>query len=208
MDEAPVGLHNGSRANPVLEPDYELGALDRQRFEIAEVLEPDEFEGYFSEDLDVDGVLDQGEDTNRNGVLDVGIVINDGGELDEDEIFALNSRPIVYKAEAEIDATFDDLFDSPEIAAVHRSAEAYDVIVACGELTRVGDTEDDDEVLVALRPVGGSGFYGYAVFERDTGNVPVFGENTTGVTVYLFKGLSTLRGERAAEAVGTATATP
>jgi hypothetical protein len=50
-------------------------------------------------------------------------------------------------------------------------------------------------VVIGLRPLNRSNYYGYAVFERDTGDAPVFGEKTTGVTVYLFQGLSTRRME-------------
>ena len=44
--------------------------------------------------------------------------------------------------------------------------------------------------------MGDSAIYGFAVFERDTGNVPIFGDDTTSVTVYLFDNLATQRSDR------------
>ena len=262
----PVDLHNGTCANPQLEPDYELGDLTRQSYdEIVDDLDDDGIanvyeEGYLAEDLDGDGVLDEGEDLNGNGIVDVGVDTNADGLLADDEIarpaggigledadrdgilnqdeegylaedanangvldegedldgngildqgidangdgmvgegeafvVAVDPTPRVYKAEAEVDATFDDLFGSPEIVAVHKNANEYDTIIACGELSQAADAADEDQVVISLRPVNGSGYYGYAVFERDTGNFPVFGENTTGVTVYMFEGLASQR---------------
>ncbi len=179
-------------------------------------------EGYLDEDLDNDDVLDEGEDLNGNGVLDAGIDQDGDGTLGEDEIIpgagieadavvVAIDFPTVWKAEEEVDATFEELFgteedvaeeeedddalDDPGIIAVHESSENYGNIVACGELGVV-DWEDSDDVVVGLRPIKGSGVYGYAVFERDTGNIPIFGENTSGVTTYLFQNLPTLRQER------------
>jgi hypothetical protein len=174
--------------------------------------DPDD-ERFLTEDTDGDGVLDDGEDANGNGVLDQGLDVNGDGTLDEGEIDVVavaevEPAPAIWKAEGEVDAAFDDLFGSPEIVAVHQSAEDYETIIACGELT-AANWEDEDEVVIALRPVDGSGYYGYAVFQRDTGNVPVFGENTTGVTVYLFENLTTQRQERmATPATGGAAETP
>jgi hypothetical protein len=163
-------------------------------------------EGFLSEDLDVDGALDQDEDANANGVLDAGIDADGNGVLADDEIVgegkamvAVVDLPTVWKVEGEIDEDFDELFGEPQVIAVHESAEAYANIVACADLNAV-DWEDSDDIVLGLGPVNGSGFYGYVVLERDTGNFPIFGENTTGVTVFVFQNLPTQRQERMAEA--------
>ena len=200
----PVDLHNGTCANPELEPDYELGDLTLQQYdEVIDDLDADgildvEEEGYLTEDLDGNGVLDDGEDLDDDGTLDTGIDADGDGVLGDDEVIvvAAVAVPRIFKAEGEVDATFDDLFGSPEIIAIHKNANEYANIIACGELMQAPDAEDSDEVVISLRPINGSGYYGYAVFERDTGNVPIFGENTTGVTVYMFQGLSTQRENR------------
>jgi hypothetical protein len=170
---APVELHDGTCEDPNLRPDYQLGTLRRQPFDASDILE--------------------GEDRNDNGVLD------------EDEIVAAAAvhGASVYRTEGEVDAGFEELFGSPEIIAVHRSAKDYGTLIACGELSTGADPGGEDEVLVPIRPVGDSGYRGFAVFERDTGGVPIFGEERTGVTVYLFEGLTTLFEERLARATPT-----
>jgi hypothetical protein len=160
-------------------------------------------EGFLTEDVNDNGTLDEGEDLNDNGVLDVGLDADSDGMLDDDEIVedgdamvvAVN-LPDIWKAEGEIDRDFDELFSSPQLAlAVRQSSGPNDPLLACGE---VWDAEWDrqDQIVIGLTQANESGYFGYAVFERDTGNIPVFGENTTGVTVYLFENLPTLRQER------------
>ncbi len=211
LQDAPVGLHDGTCADPTLESRYDVGELETLAANeaAAGVLDDDDLddngvadldeEGYLDEDLDDDGILDDGEDLNENGVLDRGVDVDGDGILGEADAFVVAiDLPTVYRADEEIDATFDDLFGEPVVIAVHASADDYGTILACGELT-AANWEDEEDVVIPIAPVGGSGIYGYAVFERDTGNVPIFGENTTGVTTYLFEGLSTLRGERLLE---------
>ena len=236
---APVALHEGSCANPIAEPEFEVGQLEPEPYSeviddfVTDALDEDVpadartpllAPGLIDEDLDDDGVLDD-EDLDDDGVVDVGIDEDEDGVLNEDELLEdadaavlLIDFPTVWKSEEEVDATFEELFgadedaadenedddalDDPGIIAVHASSEDFGTIVACGELT-APMWEDESDVVVGIRPLEGSAVYGFAVFERDTGNVPIFGENTTGVTVYLFQDLSTLRGERMAEATPT-----
>lgn len=239
MAESPVALHDGSCADPVLEPEFELGTLEEQEgyadthglidmqpavigdgdVDGDGVLDADE-EGFLVEDVDADGVLDEGEDLNDNGVLDAGVDEDGDGILDPDEIIpdtdaavAPAEYPTVWKVDEEVDATFEELFGSdeaeeeedddalnnPGVIAIHESSQNYGNVVACAELTAPAGWEDRDTVVLGLTPGEGSDFYGYVVFERDTGNVPVFGENTTGVTVYVFEKLPTLRDTRTVE---------
>lgn len=220
---APVALHAGSCTDPVLEPAFEIGALELEaRYaneyglsdDFAEigtgdidadgVLDADE-EGYLSEDVDDDGVLDDGEDLNDNGLLDVGFDEDGDGVLNEAEIIPATSGSFttVWKADDEVDATFEELFSEeeedddtlgvPGVVALHASSEDYGNILACAELNAPAGWEDRDTVVLGITPTGSSDLYGYAVFERDTGNIPVFGENTTGVTVYVIDNLPTIR---------------
>lgn len=189
-------------------------------------------ENYLDEDLNDDGVLDADEDLDGDDVLDAGFDENEDGALDEAEVapmagvdadaaIVLIDLPTVYTAEEEVDATFEELFaeeearedeeedddalDNVGLIAVHESSENFGNIVACGELTAPA-WEDESDVVIGIRPANGSGVYGFALFQRDTGNVPVFGENTTGVDVYLFQNLQTARVNRMAQ--GTPTPTP
>lgn len=231
---APVALHDGSCASPIVEPEFEVGQLALEPY--SQVID-DFYEDALDEDvpadvrvpggvpvvdedLDDDGVLDEGEDIDGDGVLDLGIDDNGDGVLATDELLdeadaalILVDHPQVYKVEEELDATFEELFgvdedaanededdkalDDPGIVAVHASSAEFGTIVACGEMTSP-NWKDESDVVIGLRPVNQSGIYGFAVFERDTGNVPIFGENTTGVTVYMFDNLATQRSDRMA----------
>jgi hypothetical protein len=191
--------------NGVLDTDIGIGTDDLD----GDGVRNEDEENYLTEDLDGDEVIDAGEDINGNGVLDAGVDADNNAALEDDEIvpaggaaLVVSDPPTVWRAEGEIDADFDELFGEQQVIAVHQSAEQYETIIACGDVAAV-DWEDQDEVTIGLRQVDDSGYYGYAVLERDTGNVPVFGENTTGVTVYLFEDLPTQRQERMAQATPT-----
>jgi hypothetical protein len=194
-----VDLHAGSCSNYVLEPEAEIADLHKQNYFRATDDLHDDLDGSFD-----DGILDDGEDLNGNGVLDVGFDANDDGLLQAGEIVTVDdgeavavivNPPTVWQDEGEPDQDFDELFGEQKSILVHQSGIDYGTIIACGEVNAV-DWEDQDQVVIGLRAIEGFGYYGYAVLERDTGNFPIFGENTTGVTVYLFQDLPSLRDER------------
>jgi len=220
-----VALHGGTCADPVLEPEAEVGVLEFEAryanllgltddfeeigsgdIDVDGVLDVDE-DAYLSEDVDGDGNLDDREDVNGNAVLDTGFDENGDGVLEGAEIITGSPGQFttVWKVENEVDATFDDLFDEnedddgidgPGAIAVHATSDNSDNIVACAQLDAASGWEERDTVVLGLTPEGDTDLYGYAVFERDTGNVPIFGENTTGVTVYVIDSPPTLRDTR------------
>jgi len=251
---APVDLHEGICADPVLDPWATIGRLERQDY--GEIDDAELDEAAIGEDdggdlaagvEDDEAVLGEGEDD--GGVLDGGPITETGREgepvedaaeaaaavgeeisdelaeadavaieepasaLIEDELegdVALDEeeedpaaatgpavRPIApafYVAEGEVDAGFEPLFDQRNVIAVHRSAGEYDEIVACGGLGGVA-YEGEEEVVVGMAPVDGSGIRGYAVFESDPA---LFGEDVTAVTVHIFENLPTQRDRAAA----------
>lgn len=205
---APVDMHEGTCANPTLDPWAELGRLQRQGADntdddslLDNIGLGDDEEGFLTEDDDRDGVLDDGEDGNGNGILDVGTDENGDGVLDEDEVLVVDEtagtvarQPVTYTMEGEIESGYEPLFDQQNIIAIHQSSEEYENIVACGNLGGI-DYEDEDEIAVGLRSVDGSGIRGYAVFEFDPA---IFGDDVTAVTVYAFEGLGTQRDNGAA----------
>jgi hypothetical protein len=211
LANAPVDMHEGTCANPTLDPWDEVGRLQRQQFADVPALDDDIADddlgidvdaGLLTEDTDDDGVLDDGEDLNDNSILDVGIDADGDGILDDDEIVAegeaallVVNLPTVWSTHGVIDAPFEPIFNQPNIIAVHQSSDQYETIVACGNVGAVAPDADDGlfeetEVVVGLSPVGGSGIRGYAVFTYDT---IIFGEDQTVVDVYLFEGLPTQR---------------
>ena len=199
---APVHMHEGTCADPVLDPWDEIGRRQRQDYgDVGEEVDTDLTpEGFLSEDTDDDGVLDDGEDLNENGVLDTGVDADGDGTLTDDEIVAegeamvgIANRPNVYVANGEVDATFEAIFDQQNVIAVHESSEQYENIVACGNVGGI-EYEDEEEVVIGLSAVDGSGVRGYAVFNFDPA---LFGNDVTVVDVFLFENLQTQRDIRA-----------
>ncbi len=225
--DAPVAIHNDTCARFQREPVYDVGTLKFQPAGINSivddlresellggpaadsrndtdsdedaVLDPAEAD-YLDEDLNGNGLLDAGEDLDGDGLFDRGIDVDADGVIDEPGRLVPVSGPDaqIFKAEDEVDSSFDDLFGSPKTLVVHKSAAEDASSIACGELTRAADGDDEDVVVVGLRPVDKSDYFGYAVFERGTSNLPVFGENSTDVAVYVFHGLSTRSDSRGA----------
>jgi hypothetical protein len=201
LTNAPVDMHEGTCADPVLDPWDEIGRLNRRLLgEAYDPYAPDTAYGvygddeFLSEDLDEDGILDDGEDLDGDGVLDFGIDANDDGVLNGEEVIAegeaviaIVNLPTVYEASGEIDAGFEPIFNQPNVITVHESSENYETIVACGN---VGGLvyEDEEEIVVGLSAVGGSNVRGYAVFQNDGS---LFGTDPTGVAVYVIEGLPT-----------------
>jgi hypothetical protein len=221
LTSAPVDMHEGTCANPTLDPWDEIGRLQRQRFADAPALDDEVVDddvdldvdtGLLTEDLDDDGILDDGEDLNENDVLDVGIDVDDDGILDEEEIvaegevaIAVINLPTVWTTNGVIDAPFEPIFNQPNVIAVHQSSDQYETIVACGNVGGIVPDDDDGifeetDVVVGLSAMNDSGLRGYAVFTYDT---IIFGEDQTVVDVYLFEGLPTQR-----DAMMAATPTP
>ena len=78
-------------------------------------------------------------------------------------------------SETEVEAALDDILAAPHAVNVHASEQDIGTYVACGEL---GGVVVDDELIVGLRPLNGSGLAGIAVLEDDD-------DGETEVTVYL-----------------------
>jgi hypothetical protein len=200
LTNAPVDMHEGTCANPTLDPWTEIGRLQRQRFAgVDETLAPGA--GPFtdlaeiSEDADDDGALDEGEDLNANAAIDTGFDVDEDDVLDVDEIvdegeaaIIVVNLPTVWNTRGVIDAPFEPIFTQENVIAVHQSSDQYETIVACANVG--GLAYEGDEVVVGLNPVDGSGIRGYAVFEYDS---VLFGNDQTRVSVYLFSGLPTER---------------
>ena len=208
LTNAPVDMHEGTCANPTLDPWDEIGRLQRQEFPtvvdelhddlgVADDADPAADPLYLTEDLDGDGVLDEGEDLNENGILDEGLDLDEDGLLADDEILAdgdaavaIINYPDVWVARGAIDASFESIFNQPNVIAVHQSSEQYETIVACGNVGGVDADVAAEEVVVGLGAADGSGIRGYAILEEDD---DLFGDDTIEVTVYLFDGLPSAR---------------
>ena len=208
LTSSTTAIYAGSCADLSAPPVFTLGALEPLPAG-SEIADNDAFvdediagDQFYSEDANDNGVLDEGEDVNGNGIIDEAEDLNGDGTLEANEIAAMGTAPMpgIFKSEGEAATTLDDLLDAPHVIAVGTDNDADAAPLACGE---VSIAAEDGQIVVALRPVDQSGYYGISVLEEDTGGVPVFGEDTVGVTTYVFQGLSTQRSERAAEATPT-----
>jgi hypothetical protein len=111
---------------------------------------------------------------------------DDGQPIDQaDYQGTLTGPPVLTTTETSIDAKFDDLVskDNPHVLIVHQSADQFDTYVACGEL---GGPVQDDQLVVALRPMNNSGFAGTAILKKD-------GDKTTS-NAYLTEQVLALQG--------------
>ncbi|MGH2559247.1 MAG: cupredoxin domain-containing protein [Thermomicrobiales bacterium] len=116
-----------------------------------------------------------------------GTADDDDDEDDDDDVRGTVPTDPVLATEETIDTTFDDLFDTQHVIAVHASPEAFGTIVACGEL---GGVEEDGRVVVALRPVGGSDLAGVATFDEDEEGILGIGEDEVRITANLIPNVS------------------
>ena len=89
--------------------------------------------------------------------------------------------PVLWTTPTQIEANLDDLLAQPHAFAVHQSPEAFGTIIACGE---IGGQIQDDQLVIALRSVGNSGYAGIAILKRDDDNIEsnayVFSQVTAG----------------------------
>lgn len=108
--------------------------------------------------------------------------LNGEDDAQAEEVRGIPPEAPVLRAQGTIDATFDDLLDSPHVVAVHQSAEEFGAIIACGNL---GGIVDDGKLAVALRPATESGPTGVAILDEDREGILGIGENQVHVTVYL-----------------------
>lgn len=83
--------------------------------------------------------------------------------------------PPVLISDSTVDAKFDDLTGTPQVIAIHASADQYDTLIACGQIG--GVVTSADQIIVNLTPVQGSGISGIAFVTKK--------DDKTQVTVYL-----------------------
>ncbi|HEY8445634.1 MAG TPA: cupredoxin domain-containing protein [Thermomicrobiales bacterium] len=121
--------------------------------------------------------------------FELGNAMTFGLEADEeddepqaDEIRGTSPDVPVLRAQATIDATFDDLLDQPHLIAVHESTQAMGTIIACGNL---GGVVDDGRLAVAILPTQEGGPTGVAILDEDTEGILGIGEDQVRIAVYL-----------------------
>jgi len=203
----PVDLHEGTCADPVLEPWFDGGNIVQRPYnEIADQMradlssdvntDPNNTEGEMTAQVDTngDGVIDESDDAdlgtdnqNNNESRVSGLEAldtNGNGVVDDEELFGDvtgGAAPeMIWYNESGVESDFAGLFENQNILAIHESPKEYANILACGE---VGGAEyqDKDRIIIPLNGAGGNNYQGFAVFGNN------FSDNQTGIRVYLFE---------------------
>jgi hypothetical protein len=108
-----------------------------------------------------------------------GFIDSNNQVIPRDQYRGTLTTPPVLTSGVGVSPKLDDLLGStPYVILVHKSAQDYTTYIACGE---IGGPVVDDQLVLALRPLNGSGYYGVAIL-----NQPKIGGNGTTGNIYLF----------------------
>ena len=130
---------------------------------------------------------------------DIVAPLSDVTELTAGETFGAASAVLVKESETDLELPLGDILAAPHAINIHKSAEAIQNYIACGD---IGGRVIDGDLVIGLQELNDSGHYGVAVLEgADAG---------TGVTVYLAEEGAEAETEQAAatDAAPAATDTP
>ena len=115
------------------------------------------------------------DDLNPNPAATLDSVTLNGVDLDDDEPEVGNTQgaldaPSVLRSDSDAEISLDDLLESPHAVVIRESAEATDVVLACGN---IGGIVNDDDLYIGLAQVDDSGYYGVAKLSSDDDNTEV-----------------------------------
>lgn len=123
--------------------------------------------------------------------IDAGVA----GFGDDNPFIGLNIEQPVLVANGDYSGHLAYFTEAPHVIAVHRSAEEFGTIVACGQ---IAGYDDGGRLIVALRGVESSTVGGVAVLEENSGIVDEtleligqstdFGDESVDVAVYIVPG--------------------
>lgn len=101
-------------------------------------------------------------------LLPVGVERDDDGEVAEtpERRGTLTAAEVTYSETDDIEFGWDTMLGEPHVIVVHESEDHMDTYIACGDIGGVV-FDDGDEMVIALHPVGDSGFNGIAFLSAD-----------------------------------------
>ena len=117
--------------------------------------------------------------------------------ITEGEVEGSGSAVPIKVSETEVELPLADILAAPHALNVHRSAEAIEEYIACGD---IGGRVVEGRLVIGLLEIGGSDHSGVAVLEED--------DDETDVTVYLAEEGSVAAEEPAATDAGDGDETP
>jgi hypothetical protein len=181
----PVGIHRGTCTDWTTEPAYDVGVMElttvaapgeQQAGMLDDGVLDDTDAGFLREDIDDDDIFEIGVDLDADDALDdievIGEDADDDGILDDDELvgadtaFPSDFGP-VYTVDTGTQFTAQELIDEgPYVVGVHKSAEEYDTLVACGPVLPI---VEEGDVLVPMHAVDGADtrYAGIFLIEQD-----------------------------------------
>ena len=100
--------------------------------------------------------------------------VNDTDDETENAPQGVLTAPLVFRGETDVEISLEDILAESHSVNVHESAENIQNYIACGEIGGVV-VEDDgsDTLVVALRPLNDSGYFGLAFLTADGDNTNV-----------------------------------
>lgn len=100
--------------------------------------------------------------------------VNDTDDETENAVQGVLTAALVYRGETDVELSLEDILAESHSINVHESAENIQNYIACGEIGGVVVEEDgDDTLVVALRPLNDSGYFGLAFLTADGDNTNV-----------------------------------
>src|SRR5699024_8462575 len=95
-------------------------------------------------------------------------------DADVDTIGTGPAVPVVLSVSNTLDTSLDDLANDGYAIAVHKSADEYAEIVACGNVAGV---KDDGKLVVALNSLDDNSIVGIAILNEDNSGVLGLGDD-------------------------------
>jgi hypothetical protein len=100
--------------------------------------------------------------------------INDSDDETDNAAQGVLTAGHVFRGETDVEISLEDILAATHSINVHESAENIQNYIACGEIGGVVvDDDGDDTLVVALRPLNDSGYFGLAFLTADGDNTNV-----------------------------------
>lgn len=104
---------------------------------------------------------------------DVTAWLNDTDDETENSPQGVLTAAMVYRGETDVEISLEDMLAASHSVNIHESAENIENYIACGEIGGVVVDDDGDTLVVALRPMNESGYFGMAFLTADGDNTNV-----------------------------------
>lgn len=105
---------------------------------------------------------------------DVSAWLNDSDDETANSPQGVLTASMVFRGETDVEISLEDMLAASHSVNVHESAENIENYIACGEIGGVVvDDDGNDTLVVALRPLNDSGYFGMAFLTADGDNTNV-----------------------------------